>query len=57
MTEARRKTKTRAIEKQINLEVPTEKIWQMLTDPQELVRWFPLEARVVPGQGGQISPA
>jgi uncharacterized protein YndB with AHSA1/START domain len=38
MTEAKRQTKARTIEKQIELNVPTEKIWQMLTDPQELAR-------------------
>jgi uncharacterized protein YndB with AHSA1/START domain len=55
MTEAKRKTKARVIEKQIELDAPREKTWQMLTDPQELARWFPLEARVEPGKGGKIS--
>jgi uncharacterized protein YndB with AHSA1/START domain len=27
----------------------------MLTDPDELTRWFPLEAHVEPGKGGKIS--
>jgi uncharacterized protein YndB with AHSA1/START domain len=55
MTEAKRKTEARTIEKQIELDAPAGKIWQMLTDPQELARWFPLEARVEPGKGGKIS--
>jgi uncharacterized protein YndB with AHSA1/START domain len=29
-------------------------VWQALTDACELERWFPLEARVTPGEGGSI---
>ena len=29
-------------------------MWQALTDASELERWFPLEARVTPGEGGSI---
>jgi uncharacterized protein YndB with AHSA1/START domain len=55
MTEGKRKAGAHAIEKQMELDAPAEKIWRMLTDPRELVRWFPLEARVEPGKGGKIS--
>src|SRR6267143_645562 len=47
--------KARTIEKQIELDAPANKIWQMLTDSEELARWFPLEACVEPGKGGKIS--
>ena len=43
------------IEKEIVLDASPETVWRMLTDPQELTRWFPLEAGVVPGKGGKIS--
>jgi uncharacterized protein YndB with AHSA1/START domain len=55
MTEGKRKAGAHAIEKQIELDAPAEKIWRMLTDPHELARWFPLAARVEPGTGGKIS--
>jgi uncharacterized protein YndB with AHSA1/START domain len=29
-------------------------VWQALTDARELERWFPLDARVEPGEGGSI---
>ena len=45
---------TRRIEKQIEVAAPVEAVWKALTDAQELTRWFPLEAQVVPGEGGSI---
>jgi uncharacterized protein YndB with AHSA1/START domain len=45
----------RKIEKEIVLDASPDTVWRMLTDPQELARWFPLEAKVVPGAGGEIS--
>jgi uncharacterized protein YndB with AHSA1/START domain len=45
----------RTIEKEVALDASPEQVWRMLTDPQELARWFPLEASVVPGVGGKIS--
>jgi uncharacterized protein YndB with AHSA1/START domain len=29
-------------------------VWKALTESKELVRWFPLDARVTPGVGGKI---
>ncbi|HXZ13967.1 MAG TPA: SRPBCC domain-containing protein [Candidatus Sulfotelmatobacter sp.] len=55
MTEAKPERQILKIEKQIELSVPPETVWKMLTDPNELTRWFPLEARITPGQGGEIS--
>jgi len=48
---------SRRIEKQIEVAASVEAVWKALTNPQELIRWFPLEAEVVPGEGGSISLA
>jgi len=55
MTEARRKTTARLMEKEFALDAPVEKIWRMLTDPEELAQWFPLKTSVNPGKGRPIS--
>jgi uncharacterized protein YndB with AHSA1/START domain len=57
MTEAAKheKHKTeRRLEKTIEIAAPVEEVWKALTDPKELVNWFPLEARVTPGVGGKV---
>ena len=46
--------RSRAVEKQIELNAPIEAVWKALTDGKELARWFPLEARVTPGVGGEV---
>ncbi len=46
--------RSRAVEKVIELNAPIEAVWKALTDGQELARWFPLEARVKPGVGGEV---
>lgn len=46
--------RTRAVEKEIELNAPVEAVWKALTDGKELARWFPLEARVTPGVGGEV---
>lgn len=38
----------------IELDLPRERVWRALTEAAELERWFPLEARVEPGEGGLI---
>jgi uncharacterized protein YndB with AHSA1/START domain len=48
------RTDTRKAEVQIEIDAPPDAVWKALTDPEELVRWFPLEARVEPGVGGNI---
>lgn len=45
---------TRSQEVVISIEAPPDRIWKALTDPADLVNWFPLEAEVVPGEGGSI---
>ncbi len=44
----------RSIEKEIRILAPVEVVWKALTDAEELMRWFPLEARVTPGEGGAV---
>src|SRR5437868_15481875 len=45
---------TRSIEKTIEIAAPVEAVWKALTDAEELIRWFPLDARVKPGANGSV---
>jgi uncharacterized protein YndB with AHSA1/START domain len=45
---------TRKFDMSIDIAAPADRVWRALTDAQELTRWFPLEARVVPGEGGSM---
>ena len=47
-------TGTRAIETEVTIDAPPERVWKALTDANELTRWFPFEADVEPGEGGKI---
>jgi uncharacterized protein YndB with AHSA1/START domain len=38
----------------IDINATPEEIWRALTDAGELMRWFPLQARVTPGKGGSV---
>lgn len=44
----------RSIEVLIALAAPPDTVWNALTDPTELMRWFALEARVEGGIGGRV---
>ncbi len=44
----------RAIHIAVQIAASPDTVWQALTDPAELVRWFPLEAAVTPGPGGHV---
>ncbi|MGH7454126.1 MAG: SRPBCC domain-containing protein, partial [bacterium] len=44
MSAAQKKTATRSIEKEIEINAPIETVWKALTDAKELTQWFPLEA-------------
>ncbi|GMU34177.1 MAG: SRPBCC domain-containing protein [Planctomycetia bacterium] len=44
----------RSIEKEICILAPVDVVWKALTDAEELTRWFPLEAKVTPGEGGAV---
>lgn len=45
---------TRAFELSLELDHPVDDVWRALTDAEELVRWFPFDAKVAPGQGGTV---
>ena len=46
--------KQRSHETQVIIEASPEDVWKALTDPDELMNWFPLKAHVRPGVGGSI---
>lgn len=46
---------TRSLEETIALDARVDVVWRALTDAEELVRWFPLAAKVEPGVGGTMS--
>jgi uncharacterized protein YndB with AHSA1/START domain len=54
MTEQTKTAETRSAEGQIEIEASPERVWQALTDDRELVRWFPLDAKVDPGPNGSM---
>ena len=45
---------TRSAEGQVTIDATPERVWAALTEARELVRWFPLDARVEPGPGGSV---
>ncbi len=47
-------SKSRKIDRTVEIAATPEQVWHALTDPQELARWFPTEAQVKPGAGGEI---
>ena len=44
---------TRAFEMTIEIAVSPDAVWQALTDPREVVRWFASQADITPGVGGK----
>jgi uncharacterized protein YndB with AHSA1/START domain len=54
MAEPQTTHKPRAIETTLEIDAPLSAVWKAITDAKELERWFPLEARVTPGVGGEI---
>ncbi|MBK8268550.1 MAG: SRPBCC domain-containing protein [Planctomycetes bacterium] len=48
------KNEPRSIENSVLILAPADVVWKALTDAHELTQWFPLEARVKPGEGGTI---
>jgi len=45
---------SRAFELSLELDHSVDAVWRALTEAEELVRWFPFEAQVDPGQGGRV---
>lgn len=44
----------RRVEREMEIDASPEAVWRALTDAAELMRWFPPEAEVTPGVGGEI---
>jgi|Tabmets5t2r1_1033131.scaffolds.fasta_scaffold00406_9 uncharacterized protein YndB with AHSA1/START domain len=38
----------------VDVDAPRDRVWQLLTDPSELPRWWPDAAELEPGVGGRI---
>ncbi|MDN5203668.1 SRPBCC domain-containing protein [Fulvivirgaceae bacterium BMA10] len=47
-------SKTRDIKKTLEIDAPISQVWKALTEAEELKKWFPLDAEVVPGENGSI---
>ncbi|MGH7580657.1 MAG: SRPBCC family protein [Gemmatimonadales bacterium] len=45
---------SRAFRTSLDLDASTEQVWAALTQAEELVRWFPTDAKVTPGKGGTM---
>lgn len=52
--EVRREGETRTLEVELDLDAAPERVWRALTEADELMNWFPLQAEVDPGEGGAI---
>jgi len=53
----RRAARTKDIDLSIEIDASPEAVWRAISDGEELGRWFPLEAEVVPGVGGTVTVA
>ena len=54
MAEQATSDKARVIETTLEIDAPVSAVWKAITDPRELERWFPLQAKVTPGVGGEV---
>jgi uncharacterized protein YndB with AHSA1/START domain len=54
MTERTKMVETRSAEGEITIEATPEQVWRAMTDEREMVRWFPLDAKVEPGPNGSV---
>ncbi len=45
---------TRDLEVSVGLQATPAEVWKVISEGEELQRWFPLEARVEPGVGGKV---
>ncbi|MCH8329846.1 MAG: SRPBCC domain-containing protein [Bacteroidetes bacterium] len=46
---------SRTVEGQVTIDAPVEAVWKAITEAEELKRWFPVDAKVEPGQGGEMT--
>jgi uncharacterized protein YndB with AHSA1/START domain len=42
------------VEAEVTIDADAATVWRALTEGEELKRWFPLDARVTPGEGGAL---
>jgi uncharacterized protein YndB with AHSA1/START domain len=45
---------TADVTQSVEVDAPRERVWQLLTDPSELPRWWPDAAELEPRMGGRI---
>lgn len=45
---------TRTVKDEIEIAAPVEAVWRALTEAEELKNWFPIDARITPGAGGEV---
>ena len=45
---------TKQVEAEVEIDADAARVWRALTEGEELKRWFTLDARVTPGEGGAI---
>jgi uncharacterized protein YndB with AHSA1/START domain len=45
---------TKTIEVEIAIDADAETVWRAVSEGEELKRWFPVDARVTPGEGGAV---
>lgn len=46
--------KTRSLEKKVRIKASPDAVWRAITEADQIVRWFSLDARVKPGVGGYV---
>jgi uncharacterized protein YndB with AHSA1/START domain len=57
MTSTKPETQTRQHQHVLEIAASPEDVWKTITEAAELVRWFPLQAEVLPQAGGHITYA
>jgi uncharacterized protein YndB with AHSA1/START domain len=54
MTDVKEPQGPRSISRSVTISAPPSAVWRALTDAEELRRWFPVDARVMPEVGGTV---
>lgn len=54
MTDQEQNKQARLYEQVVEIDASPDSVWRAITEAEELMRWFPLEARVKPGPGGSM---
>lgn len=49
------RAKTKSIDLSIDIDAPADAVWEAISSAEELQRWFPLNAEIVPGVGGTVT--